>query len=404
MYDIDDHLSGYGPSEGSAISAGASEAGSSAGHPKAKPKRAKKQVEERAFDMALEHVFTFGTHLGRRDVTQNIRDRNVCDECGSHERALRMCDGCFPVAVGQAFPIGAIGRQHACHLGSICAKCVLVPLKTRRAGWSIIFKGETVSSIPQGKTPEDDQLFFLCVRCTKNSPIIEDIWGDNVIEGGRFLELNSRHPTSRPVVSTAIVPHPFERSAKAAAARKKKAALGAASCSRSGGETAMRAAQTFLRAAHEANMPKTTMQSMLDVFRELHEQMAAQFDRTARSVGQAFVVPFPACSLARTLATVERHAGALMSTESDVQYDKVKVSMHDVGQVQKTCNTYVTDAESAIQSLLEDPRLDNDKLFMVPAGVLVLCAPGLCVYESRRKQTLMCLPQKTKALVSLIGT
>ena len=110
MYDIDDHLSGYGPSEGSAIRAGASEAGSSAGHPKAKPNRAKKQVE---FEMALEHVFTFGTHLGRHDVTQNIRDRNVCDECGSHERALRMCDGCFPVAVGQAFPIGAIGRQHA---------------------------------------------------------------------------------------------------------------------------------------------------------------------------------------------------------------------------------------------------------------------------------------------------
>ena len=77
MYDIDDHLSGYGPSEGSAISAGASKTGSSAGDPKAKPKRAKKQVEERAFDMALEHVFTFGTHLGHRDVTQNIRDRNV---------------------------------------------------------------------------------------------------------------------------------------------------------------------------------------------------------------------------------------------------------------------------------------------------------------------------------------
>jgi hypothetical protein len=117
------------------LCAGADEAGFLAGDPKAKSKRAKKKVEGRAFDMALEDVFTFGTPFGHRDATKNIRDRNVCDECGSHERALRMFDGCFPVAVGQAFPIGATGRQHACHLGSICAKCMLAPLKKRRACW-----------------------------------------------------------------------------------------------------------------------------------------------------------------------------------------------------------------------------------------------------------------------------
>jgi hypothetical protein len=368
MYDIDDFKCGYAPSEGTMRRARAHEEGS-AGDPICKSKRPKSQVPQRAFDMSLEDVFAYGTHLGHRDVTQNIRDRNTCEECGGHEGSLRMCDGCFPVAVGQSFPIGAMGRQHACHLGSICAKCILVPLKKRRTSWSIHFKGNTVSSIPIGMTPDDDKLFFLCVRCTINASNIEDVWGQNVIEGGRYLELNSRHPTQRPIVSSANIPQPFQRSARAATARAEKASLGVVSCRKSGGEEAMRAAQTFLRAAHDANMPKTTMQSMLDVFRVLHEQMEVQYNSVTRSLGHRPAVPFPSCPLARTLKTVERRAGALMTTESDVQYDKVKVSMHDVGQVQKTCNSYVSDVETALQSLLEDPRLDNDKLFMVPAGV-----------------------------------
>jgi hypothetical protein len=116
------------------------------------------------------------------------------------------------------------------------------------------FKGNTVSSIPLGMTPDDDKLFLLCVRCITIASNIEYVWCQNVIEGGRYLELNSRHPTQRPIVSSATITQPFHRSARAATVRTEKAALGVVSCRRSGGEEAMRAAQTFLRAAHNANV------------------------------------------------------------------------------------------------------------------------------------------------------
>jgi hypothetical protein len=105
--------------------------------------------------MALEDVFAFGTQLGHRDVLSNIRKTNICDECGVENHTLRMCDGCFPVAVGQSFPIDAIGRQHACHLSSVCDKCIILPLKKRQAA----FKGESLHFIPKGMTQDDDRIF-----------------------------------------------------------------------------------------------------------------------------------------------------------------------------------------------------------------------------------------------------
>ncbi len=58
------------PFQGAVLCGRASEA-RAAGDAQMRSKRAKKQGDERVFDMALEDVFTFGTHLGHHDVTEN---------------------------------------------------------------------------------------------------------------------------------------------------------------------------------------------------------------------------------------------------------------------------------------------------------------------------------------------
>ena len=108
---------------------------------------------------------------------------------------------------------------------------------------------------------------------------------------------------------------------------------------------------------------------MIDVFHELYAMTEARHAESVLSTGVPFAVPFPTCPLAKTVETVERQGATGMYTAQDVSFRKVKMSMHNVGQTQKSCDSYVGNAEDALQSILIDPRLDQDRFFLQASDV-----------------------------------
>ena len=59
------------------------------------------------------------------------------------------------------------GNTPAMYLHSIFSRCLKLPRHTRTKEWPLIYKGKEVATIPANvKAASDNDLFYLCARCT----------------------------------------------------------------------------------------------------------------------------------------------------------------------------------------------------------------------------------------------
>lgn len=114
-------------------------------------KLSKKQKDQLYITMALGDAFAFGTHLGHHGVKSNAKSTNIYDMQSVEDLILRQRSLFFGLQWGSIFISSSrriFWRHHACHVGSTCAKCIVLPLKKRRAEWPLMFKDESAHSIP----------------------------------------------------------------------------------------------------------------------------------------------------------------------------------------------------------------------------------------------------------------
>ena len=91
------------------------------------------------------------------------------------------------------------GNTPAMYLHSIFSRCLKLPRHTRTKEWPLIYKGKEVATIPANvKAASDNDLFYLCARCTMPPSEHADVWGENVQEAALHLPPGSIHATSPP--------------------------------------------------------------------------------------------------------------------------------------------------------------------------------------------------------------
>ena len=294
--------------------------------------------------------------------------RKNCEECGLEDvdrGGNRMCDGCFPVCVGQSFPLDALGRQHACYMHSICSRCIKLSADKRQKKWSTIYKGKAVASIPKNiNISSDNNLFYLCARCSSDTLVHEDVWGENVQEASFFLPSGAIHATtapSRPPESILLLQpaDTFQNAQKERCDRQKRDAK---RFRRSGSEFAMASATKFIRTCRSTFMPRTVQQCMLDMFHDLHKDFVQRIATVNKVDLSSFAMP--ACPLARSLDAVEANAASGMLIDGDVAYKSATFSAHHLDQQQKVAVVRIGALEAHLQSLLMDSRLSPQLLFL----------------------------------------
>ena len=331
------------------------------------------EVESPVFTMPL-HLFELhASTLGHRDVKHNLLVDRMCEECGlsqfladgTENKALRNCDGGFPILIGSTYPAGGDGGQHNCFRGTVCNTCINIPPNRRKAGWSLRHKGFVEDTLGYQAMMSvngylDKNIYFLCTACTNGSTDVLDAWSQGSIEANLFLRPGCVHPTSSPVASSAN-PVPYaDRHDSAQVSSVARLAEGAHKCVRAGGESAIRAAAAFVRVVRSLFMPATQQQAVLAVIHNLHDGGFLRGSDNTSADGSAERPPCPLPKDVRTLT--DRAAYGMVSTD-DIVYKKITVGLYDLQQQQQECHILVNDLEACIQSILLDPRFSAQERY-----------------------------------------
>lgn len=289
--------------------------------------------------IARDYLMQYGTRLGHLDVSSNMGPPFTCEECSQVCDRVRACDGTYPTNVGLSFPDGALGRQHACHRGVLCAPCSRKPIAQRRKQW------------------EFHKDYFLCTACCIPPASHNAVWGHSVLEPSFLIPHGTMHPGSPPSPSCALALQPADAYDARNESKAAKVREGAIKYASHGGEMAILASAQFHRTVSASFMPKAQQEEVLAVIHDLHDK--GLLVSSARSEHPVLLLP-------KDVETMHARARCGILSEDDVEVNKGTFSLHDLGQQQESVDFFYGDCETAIQSMLLDKNMNPRQLYLRP--------------------------------------